>query len=252
MSLVPSSTSPGVPEPFCIISMSNNTQEENPNKLFLGGIPSHATEKQLEDFFSQFGTVKDVRIVTDRLTAECKGYGFVTFDDKEDIQHLVDRKTIRMSGKKIRIRKAIRRNSSQFDHIRPVRSRSDTLDNVVVVSPGESSSGASLPVVIPRQHSSFVSTETQMESYSDGYMPLCPSVGEYPEVFYDVARSSGMSPPGMMGYGGHPMGDMGGMMGPHHQSGGVMMSPSPMFAPPMIHYTPRMSFSNSNPNWFRY
>ena len=31
------------------------------------------TELELEVFFSDFGTVKDVRIVTDRKTGECKG-----------------------------------------------------------------------------------------------------------------------------------------------------------------------------------
>lgn len=242
MSLVHQSSTM-VPEPFCIISM-NSSPEENPNKLFLGGIPSHATEKQLEDFFAQFGVVKDVRIVTDRITAECKGYGFVTFDDKEDIQHLVDRKTIRMAGKKIRIRKAIRRNSSQFDHIRPVRSRSDTLDNVLVVSP-ESTASCSLPVVIPRQQS-YMSSDTQVTTgdFSPGYFPVCP--GEYPEVFYDVTRGGGMGiPPNQMYV--PPMGDAVGMQ----QS--MVVSPSPLFPPPMLHFTPRMPYSTSdNPNWFRY
>ena len=31
------------------------------------------TELELELFFSDFGAVKDVRIVTDRVTGECKG-----------------------------------------------------------------------------------------------------------------------------------------------------------------------------------
>ena len=41
-------------------------------------------------------------------------YGFVTFDENEDIAALVRKKTIVMKGKKLRVRKAIRRNGSQF------------------------------------------------------------------------------------------------------------------------------------------
>jgi len=87
---------------------------EIPNRVFLGGIPAETTELELELFFSDYGVVKDVRIVTDRVTGECKGYGFVTFDEAQDISSLVRRKSIMMKGKKLRVRKAIRRNGSQF------------------------------------------------------------------------------------------------------------------------------------------
>jgi len=87
---------------------------EIPNRVFLGGIPTETTELELELFFSDYGMVKDVRIVTDRVTGECKGYGFVTFEETEDITVLLRKKTITMKGKKLRLRKAVRRNGSQF------------------------------------------------------------------------------------------------------------------------------------------
>ena len=68
-------------------------------------------------FFSGFGIVKDVRIVTDRITAECKGYGFVTFEKKSVSEMLVAAKTVRMNGRKLRIRKAVQRSASQFDKV---------------------------------------------------------------------------------------------------------------------------------------
>jgi len=87
---------------------------EIPNRVFLGGIHNETTELELETFFCDYGLVKDVRIVTDRITGESKGYGFVTFDENEDISKLLKNQTIIMKGKKLRVRKAIRRNSSQF------------------------------------------------------------------------------------------------------------------------------------------
>lgn len=87
---------------------------EIPNRVFLGGIATETTELELENFFQVYGTIKDVRIVTDRYTGENKGYGFVTFDANEDINKLISKRTISMNGKKLRVRKAIRRNGSQF------------------------------------------------------------------------------------------------------------------------------------------
>ncbi|KAA3673960.1 uncharacterized protein DEA37_0004801 [Paragonimus westermani] len=38
-----------------------------PNRIFVGGIPSNTTEQELKTFFSSFGQVKDVKIISDRL-----------------------------------------------------------------------------------------------------------------------------------------------------------------------------------------
>jgi len=122
------------PIPYSFIP--SESEQDNPNKLFLGGVATETTEKQLEEFFSQFGRVKDVRIVTDRITAACKGYGFVTFEDDENVEHLVDKKTIRMNGAKLRIRKAIRRNASQFEHVSPSKKWLMVPNNMLQQTPG--------------------------------------------------------------------------------------------------------------------
>jgi len=245
-----------IPEPFCIISV--NSGQENPNKLFLGGIPSQATEKQLEEFFSKFGVVRDVRIVTDRITAECKGYGFVTFDDKEDIQHLVDQKTIRMSGKKIRIRKAIRRNSSQFDHIHGHRSSSDPIgSDTLLVSPTsleKTVSPSSIPIVIPRDP--YIPSESRLPPESlqsvenfpvnPMFFPISPS-DEAREVFYDFPPGANISPNSVLI---PSVPELGGIL--NHQN--MVLSPSPTLVHPNYPMFPfqRFSFPNVNTSWYRY
>lgn len=42
----------------------------------------------------------------------------MTFDENEDIEFLLQKKVVRMRGKKIRVRRAIPRHHSQFEHIR--------------------------------------------------------------------------------------------------------------------------------------
>ncbi len=45
--------------------------------LFVGNLPSDATEEALRDLFSPFGEVQQVRIMTDRDTGRARGFAFV-------------------------------------------------------------------------------------------------------------------------------------------------------------------------------
>lgn len=55
--------------------------------MFVGGINSTTTEDELCELFSQYGLVKQVKIVVDRGGIS-KGYGFVTFDSEEEAKRL--------------------------------------------------------------------------------------------------------------------------------------------------------------------
>ncbi len=46
-------------------------------KLYVGNLPDSATERDLSDKFAAFGTVKSVKLVTDRGTGRSKGFGFI-------------------------------------------------------------------------------------------------------------------------------------------------------------------------------
>ncbi|KAJ1522734.1 hypothetical protein ONE63_001893 [Megalurothrips usitatus] len=54
-----------------------------PNRVFVGGIASNTTEAELQELFSQFGNIKEIKIISDR-GGVCKGYGFVTFETEEE------------------------------------------------------------------------------------------------------------------------------------------------------------------------
>jgi len=43
-------------------------------KVFVGGVSWQATEADLTQFFSQYGTVMDAKIIRDSLTRKSKGY----------------------------------------------------------------------------------------------------------------------------------------------------------------------------------
>jgi RNA recognition motif-containing protein len=53
------------------------------SKLFVGGVSFRATNDDLADHFSPYGTVVDAKIIMDRETGRSRGFGFVTFETPE-------------------------------------------------------------------------------------------------------------------------------------------------------------------------
>jgi cold-inducible RNA-binding protein len=48
------------------------------NKLYVGNLSFDTAEIQLQDLFSQFGTVNEASLVQDRTTGQSRGFAFVT------------------------------------------------------------------------------------------------------------------------------------------------------------------------------
>ena len=51
--------------------------------IYLGNISYDATESQIFDLFSPFGTVFDINYPVDRITGKQRGFAFVTIPDRE-------------------------------------------------------------------------------------------------------------------------------------------------------------------------
>ena len=62
----------------------------NPAKMFVGNLPYKITEDELRQTFSQFGTVVDVRLITDRATGRAKGFGFVEMSSADEANAAVE------------------------------------------------------------------------------------------------------------------------------------------------------------------
>ena len=50
------------------------------SKIYVGNLPFSATNDQLNEMFSRFGTVVSAKIIIDRDTNRSKGFGFVEMD----------------------------------------------------------------------------------------------------------------------------------------------------------------------------
>ena len=52
-------------------------------KLFVGGLPWATTSDELNQLFSQAGTVTSASVIQDRMTGRSKGFGFVEMSDED-------------------------------------------------------------------------------------------------------------------------------------------------------------------------
>jgi len=52
-------------------------------KMFIGNLPQDATQESVEELFSEFGTVRSIRLVADVFSGKCKGFGFVEMEGHE-------------------------------------------------------------------------------------------------------------------------------------------------------------------------
>ena len=59
-------------------------------KLYVGNLTYAVTHTQLEEWFSQYGTVQSAQVISDRDTGRSKGFGFVEMDTDAQAQAAID------------------------------------------------------------------------------------------------------------------------------------------------------------------
>ncbi|XP_063577546.1 deleted in azoospermia protein 3-like [Pongo abelii] len=88
-----------------------------PNSVFVGGIDDRTDEAEIRSCFGRYGSVKEVKMITNR-SGVSKGYGFVSFVDDVDVQKIVESQ-IHLQGKKLKLGPAIRKQKFCARHVQP-------------------------------------------------------------------------------------------------------------------------------------
>ncbi|KAF7836987.1 putative RNA-binding protein C1827.05c-like [Senna tora] len=64
--------------------------ENTATVLYIGRIPHGFYEKEMEGFFGQFGTIKNLRIARNKRTGKSKHFGFIEFESPEVAKIVAD------------------------------------------------------------------------------------------------------------------------------------------------------------------
>ncbi len=76
-------------------------------KLYVGNLPFSATEESLKGAFSEFGTVESVTIITDRVTGQSRGFGFVELATKQEADSAIAKMNgAEMDGRTLKVSEA--------------------------------------------------------------------------------------------------------------------------------------------------
>ena len=85
------------------------------SNIYVGNLSFKATEDDLRDAFSEFGTVSKVTIIMDRETNRSRGFGFVEMPDSQEAQEAIDGlNNTTIAGREISCNEARERGSSNF------------------------------------------------------------------------------------------------------------------------------------------
>ncbi|MBD3880586.1 RNA-binding protein [Phormidium tenue FACHB-886] len=60
-------------------------------RLYVGNLPKEFERQELEAVFSEFGDAASTKVITDRKTGKCRGFGFVTVKTEEQADQLIEK-----------------------------------------------------------------------------------------------------------------------------------------------------------------
>ncbi len=52
-------------------------------RIFVGNLPSDATEASVNALFSEYGKVRSIEIISDLFSGKCRGFGFIAMEGHE-------------------------------------------------------------------------------------------------------------------------------------------------------------------------
>jgi RNA recognition motif-containing protein len=75
-------------------------------KIYVGNLPWGIADAELNEFFSNYGTVHSAVVITDRETGRSRGFGFVEMDPADADNAIREADGKELSGRSLRVNEA--------------------------------------------------------------------------------------------------------------------------------------------------
>jgi len=73
-------------------------------KMFVGNLPDDAKEDSVRALFSEFGTVRSIRLAADVFSGRCRGFGFIEMEGHEARAAIAGLNGKSFGGKPLKVR----------------------------------------------------------------------------------------------------------------------------------------------------
>lgn len=83
-------------------------------KVYVGNLNYGATNDDLSQFFQDCGEIDDIAILSDRVTGKARGFGFVTFKNKDGMDKAIAMNGSDMMGRSLKICQAEQKQRGSF------------------------------------------------------------------------------------------------------------------------------------------
>lgn len=60
-------------------------------RLYVGNLPKDLERQELEAIFAEFDSSVSTKVITDRKTGKCRGFGFVTVKNEEQANQIIEK-----------------------------------------------------------------------------------------------------------------------------------------------------------------
>lgn len=75
-------------------------------KIYVGNLPYNTSDDELREFFSQYGSIDDIKLISDFQTGRSKGFGFITFSSDDEGKNALNANDTEFQGRKLRVNTA--------------------------------------------------------------------------------------------------------------------------------------------------